>query len=170
MIQKCSYMGVLEVFFEEPTKIHFIREISKRISLAQTSVRNHVKELEKEELIIKKESKPFNGFIANRENGKFLFYKQVYNLYSLFDIKEMIIQEIAPKALIFFGSYQKGEDIEESDIDLIILSKIKKEINTEKYEKKLSRKLHLTFVKDIKELDKNVKDNIKNGWILYGRT
>ena len=77
MIQKCSYIKVLEVFFKEPTKIHFIREISKSISLAQTSVRNHIKELEKENLIIKKESRPFNGFVANRENEKFLFYKQI---------------------------------------------------------------------------------------------
>ena len=133
MIQKCSYIKVLEVFFKEPTKIHCIREISKSISLAQTSVRNHIKELEKENLIIKKESRPFNGFVANHENEKFLFYKQAYNLYSLFDVKNIIINKIAPKTLIFFGSYQRGEDIEWSDIDLLAVSKVKKEIDLEKY-------------------------------------
>lgn len=169
MIQKCNYSRVLEVFFKEPTKIHFIREVGRKISLAQTSVRNHIKELEKEGLIIKKESHPFDGFIANREDEKFLFYKQAYNFYSLFDVKKEIIYKIAPKAIVFFGSYQKGEDIEWSDIDLLIISKIKKDINLEKYEKKLLRKLHITFVKDISDLDESVKENIKNGWILYGR-
>ena len=168
MIQKCNYGRVLEIFFKEPTKIHFIREISKIISLAQTSVRNHIKEIEKEGLIIKKESNPFDGFVANRENEKFLSYKQIYNLYSLFDI-EKEIRESGPKAIILFGSYQKGEDIEESDIDILIISKVKKEINLEKYEKKLLRKVHLTIIKDINELDGNLKNNIKNGWIIYGK-
>ncbi len=169
MIQKSSYDKVLEVFFKEPTKIHFIREISKKILLAQTSVRNHIKKIEKEGLIIKKEAKPFDGFVANRENEKLLFYKQIYNLYSLFNVKMEIIQKIAPKTLVLFGSYQKGEDIEGSDIDLLVVSKVKKEIILEKYEKELSRKLHLTFIKDINDLDKSVKINVKNGWILYGR-
>lgn len=169
MIQKSGYDRVLEIFFKEPTKIHFIREISKKISLAQTSVRNHIKGFEKEELIIKKEAKPFDGFIANRENEKFVFYKQIYNLYSLFDVKMEIIQKIAPKAIILFGSYQKGEDVEESDIDLFIISKVKREIQLEKYEKKLLRKIHLTFIKDINELEGSIKNNAKNGWVIYGK-
>jgi len=169
MLQKCSYSRTLEFFFKEPTKIHFIKEIGKKISLAPTSIRNRIEELEKDGLIIKKESRPFNGFIANREGDKFLFYKQVYNLYSLFSLKEEIIQNIAPKTIILFGSYQKGEDIEESDIDLLVISKVKKEINLEKYEKKMMRKIHITFVKSLKEIDDNIKDNIKNGWVLYGK-
>jgi predicted nucleotidyltransferase len=169
MLQKCSYSRILEVFFKEPTKIHFIKEIGRKISLAHTSVRNHIRELEKDELIIKKESKPFDGFIANKKNDKFLFYKQIYNLYSLFSLKTEVIQRIAPKALVLFGSYQKGEDLEESDIDLLIISKIKKDINLEKYEKSLMRKIHITFVENINRLEENMKNNVKNGWILYGK-
>ncbi len=169
MIQKCSYLRVLEIFFKEPTKTHFIREISRKISLAQTSVRTYIKNLEKEGFIIKKESEPFAGFVSNRNNERFLHYKQIYNLYSLFDLKIEMVQKIAPKTLVLIGSYQKGEDIENSDIDLIVVSKIKKEINLEKHEKKLLRKIHITFFENIEKLDKNLKNNIKNGWILYGR-
>ncbi|MEX0920167.1 MAG: nucleotidyltransferase domain-containing protein [Candidatus Pacearchaeota archaeon] len=169
MIQNCSYIRVLEVFFKEPTKVHFIREISRKIDLAQTSVRNHIKTMEKENLIEKKESKPFNGFVANRENEKFISYKQVYNLYSLITLKKEIAEKIGPKAIILFGSYQKGEDIEESDVDLVVISKIKKEIPLGKYEKRLSRNIHITFVKDVNRADKNIRDNLKRGWILYGR-
>ena len=81
MVQKCSYMKVLGVFFREPTRIHFIKEISRKISLAPTSVRVYFKDLEKEGLIIKKKSKPFDGFVANKENEKFISLKQVYNLF-----------------------------------------------------------------------------------------
>ena len=169
MGHKCSYDRVLEVFFKEPIKIHFIKEISKKISLAHTSVRNHVREIEKNGLIMKKHAKPFDGFISNRESERFLFEKQIYNLYSLFEVKMELVLKLAPKAIILFGSYQKGEDIEESDIDLLVISKVKKEVVLEKYEKKLERKIHITFIGDIAELEKNLKDNVKNGWILYGK-
>lgn len=169
MIQKCSYIEVLKVFFKEPTKIHFIKGISKKISLAHTSVRNHIKKLEKEGLIVKKESSPFNGFVANRENEDFLFYKQTYNLYSLKEIKDEVANKIAPRAIIFMGSYQKGEDVENSDIDLVVISKVKKDLSLEKYEKNLLRKIHITFVNDIGRLNEKLKNNIKNGWVIYGR-
>ena len=39
MAQKCSLLKVLEIFFIEPTSIHFIKAISKKINLASTSVR-----------------------------------------------------------------------------------------------------------------------------------
>ena len=77
MEQKCSLINVLKVFFIEPNTVHFIKEISRNINLAPTSVKNHIKTLLKENLIKTKQAKPFNGFIANRENDDFLFYKRV---------------------------------------------------------------------------------------------
>ena len=87
MIQKCSKERILEVFFKEPTTIHFIREISRKINLAHTSVRKVIKDLEKADIIKKKESKPFTGYIANRENDIFIFMKRVYNLELFLEIK-----------------------------------------------------------------------------------
>lgn len=168
MEQKCSIIRVLEVFFLEPMKIHFIREISKKIGLATTSVSNNLRELLKQDLIIKKEARPFNGYAANRENDKFLFYKRAYNLYSLYDVKNIIAEEINPKTVIVFGSYSKGEDIESSDIDILIISNVKKKLDLEKAEKKLNRKINIIFSKNIEELDKPLRKNILNGLVLYG--
>ena len=132
MIQKCSTIKVLEVFLNESTKMHFIREISRKIGLATTSVSNNVKELLNGEFIVKKEGVPFSGYIANRENDRFIFYKKSHNLYSLYDLKSLIAEELNPKSIIVFGSYSKGEDIESSDIDILVVSKVKKEINFNK--------------------------------------
>lgn len=168
MIQKCSLIAVLEVFFKEPTNIHFIREIGRKINLAQTSVRNHVKELEKQGLIVGAKAKPFNGFIANRDNEKFIFYKQAHNFYSLYGMKEKIVSSLYPQAIIVFGSYSKGEDVEESDIDIIVVSKSKKEIDLRRFEKILKRRINITFIDSIKKLDKPIRINVLNGWIIYG--
>jgi len=44
MEQKSSYIKVLKIFFVEPTTIHFIKEISRKIKLAPTSTRNYIKD------------------------------------------------------------------------------------------------------------------------------
>ncbi len=168
MVQKCSYLRVLEIFFIEPTTTHFIKEISKKIKLSPTSVRNHIRSLQAKNLIKKKKSKPFNGFVANRENEDFIFYKRVYNLYSLKNLSRYLISLYWPKLLILFGSYARGEDIEESDIDLLIVSKVKKEVNLKGVEKKLKRKINLLVIDKLEKLDKNFIKKIYNGIVLYG--
>ena len=168
MIQQCSYMAVLEVFFKEPINIHFIREIGRRIKLAQTSVRNHIRDLERKKLIVIKSAKPFNGFVANRENEEFLFYKQAYNFYSLLELKKTIVNTLHPKAIIVFGSYSRGEDIEKSDIDILVITKIKKEVEIKNIEKKMDRKINLIFKESLEKLEEPIKDNVLNGWVIYG--
>jgi len=168
MIHKCSFYKSLEVFFKEPTRIHFIREVSKKINIAQTSTRNNIHDLKKNGLINEKKSVPFDGFVANRENEEFIALKQSYNLYSIYEFKKKVTEECAPKAMILFGSYLRGEDIETSDIDLILVSKTKSDINVQDFEKKLGRKINITFVKDINELDSAVRNNLKNGLVIQG--
>ncbi len=168
MIQQCSYIAVLEIFFKEPINIHFIREIGRRIQLAQTSVRNHIQDLERKKLIVKKSAKPFNGFVANRENEEFLFYKQTYNFYSLLELKKSIVNALHPRAIIVFGSYSRGEDVEESDIDILVITKVKKEIEIKNLEKKMSRKINLLYIDSLEKLEEPIKDNVLNGWVIYG--
>ena len=168
MMQKITPIKVLEVFLKEPTSTHFIKEISRKIKIAPTSVRINIKQLFKAKLIKVQKSRPFDGYVADRENDKFLFYKRIYNLYSLYSLKELIIESIQPKAIVLFGSYSKGEDIETSDIDIIVLSKLKKEINFEKFEKDLGRKINVIFIDKLEKLDKNIRIKAINGIVLYG--
>lgn len=168
MEQKCSREKVLEMFFKKPLTIHFIREISREIDLATTSVKNIIKVLLEEKLIIVKKSKPFDGYIANRDNAKFLYYKRVNNLHSLFELKNKIIEELYPEAIVLFGSYSKGEDVETSDIDLLIISKVKKEIKLNKFEDELKRKINLMIVKNLDKIEKNILKKINNGIVIEG--
>ena len=168
MIQKCSYFAVLEVFFKEPKSIHFIREIGRKVQLAQTSVRNHIKDLEKNKLIVAKKANPFDGFVSNRDNEEFLFYKQAYNFYSLLELKKLIIKELYPKAIIIFGSYARGEDVEESDIDIVVITKVKKDIETKKLEKIMGRKISIMYKESLEKIEEPIKSNILNGWVIYG--
>jgi predicted nucleotidyltransferase len=165
IIHECSLWKVAEIFFTEPTKTHFIKEISRKISLAPTSVRVHLKKLIKYGLVKEVKSEPFNGFKATRENEEFIFEKKIANLILIKDsglIEQL--KEKYPKAIILFGSYNKGEDIETSDIDLFLDSKPFK-FDKEKFEENLKRKIHIIFKE---EANKSLIESINQGTILFG--
>jgi len=161
-------MKVLEAFFIEPTAIHFVREISRDIKLAPTSVRNNLKMLLEEGMIKKKESKPFDGFVANRESSDFILHKRAYNLSSLKRLGDFLVSSCYPKLAVVYGSYSLGEDVESSDIDILIVSKVKKEIKAEKFEKALKRRIHILVVSDLGKLDAGIRKKIYNGIVLHG--
>ena len=168
MVQKCTPIRVLEVFFKEPTTIHYIKSISKRINLAPTSVRNHIKEFLKRGLIKRKKARPFDGFVANRENEDFIFYKRIYNIYSLKELVEFLVSKLYPKLLVLYGSYSFGTDIENSDIDILVLSKVKKTLNLRKFEKELERNIHLLVVDDLRKLNRSLLKKVYEGIVMYG--
>ena len=165
IIHKCSLWKVAEIFFIEPTKIHFIKEISRKINLAPTSIKIHLQTLLKEGLVKGVKSEPFNGYNACRENQEFIFEKKIANL--VFIKSSGLIDELKekyPKSIILFGSYNKGEDIETSDIDLFIDVKPFK-FNQKELEKYLKRKIHIIFKE---EANKSLLENIDQGTILFG--
>ena len=168
MIQKYSDLRVLEVFFKEPMTMHFIRELSRKINLSAPSVKIIVDRLIQSGLIKLRKSKPFDGYVANRENDSFFFYKKAFNLWSLEKVKDSIVNSLHPKAIVLFGSYSRGEDIESSDIDILIISNVKKELKLSSIEKELKRSVNIMIVKDLKELDQLIVNKIHNGIVIYG--
>lgn len=171
MIQEYSRYKVLKVFLDSPTHKFKIREIARLIKLAPTSVRIHINHLKKTKLIAEKKEKNYElkTFYANRENPEFAFLQQQSIIFELkySGLIEELWENLAPKTIILYGSYAKGEAIEDSDIDLFIIGK-EKNINLEKYEKKLNKKIHLTFAESFAQLPNELKNNIINGKILKG--
>ena len=74
---------------------------------------------------------------------------------------------LMPNLIILFGSASKGEDLEDSDIDLFIECSDKK-LDLSKFETKLHRKINLFLSKDFNKLSKELKNNLINGIILKG--
>ena len=68
---------------------------------------------------------------------------------------------------MLYGAYARGEDREDSDVDIYVDSRVEKEIDLKTFEKELGRKIHLV-VRDIKKIPNEFKKNLLNGVILYG--
>ncbi len=173
MLQKSSLWLVAQVFFNEPIKKHYLKDISRNINLAHTSVKKHLETLKKEEIIIEtteiRGKRQFPLFQANFQNKKYQENKQIHNLIAIKESRliDFLKDNLMPKNVILFGSYARGEDVEDSDIDLFIETK-RKTMNLSKFEKILNRKIQLHFNEEFKNYSNELKNNIINGIILQG--
>jgi len=169
MIQKCSKWRVLKVFLENPEKKQQIRGISRKISLAATSVKLHLNELIKNKLVFEKKDDIFKYYKANFDSPLFRFYKKINNLININEsgLVEFLDERFSPNSVIIFGSYANGYDISRSDIDIFVQAK-EMPINLKKFESKLSRKIQLFFAENINDLPKELANNILNGVKLAG--
>ena len=174
MLKKDNIYRVLEIFFDDPvpTGIGFqLREMSRRINLAPKSVKLYLEELEKENLIIKKEHRihKYPVHYANRDNDYFKFLKRLNIIRRIKEsgLLDYLDEECMPDVIILFGSASKGEDVKDSDIDLYLQCDEKK-LDLSKYEGELKRKINLFFKKSFDKLSEELKKNIINGYKLKG--
>ncbi len=174
MIQNYSRWLVMRQFFDDPMGGFTIRRISKKIGLATTSVRQHLKELSKESvsgypIVMKFKGTPYPTYKANFDSSLFRFYKKMDTLFRIKEsgLIEKLEEELFPHVIILFGSASKGEDTANSDIDLFLLRK-EKQIRLENFEKILNRKISLHFSEDFNKLPRELRNNIVNGIRLSG--
>lgn len=169
MIQKCSSWKVFTQFAENPTRPYQIRELSREINLATTSIKLHLKELEKNNFVRQEKVGVYKAYKANFSDENFRFYKKLFNLTTLKEcgLVNELEKQLFPDVIILFGSYSKGEDVENSDIDIFVLAK-EKNMDLKKFEKILGRGIQLFFSEDLNKLPKELFNNILNGVILSG--
>lgn len=161
---------------EEPEKDFYVREIARITKTSPTTISKILKGYVKDELLTQRKAFTHLFFKANLESKKFRNMKLYYNIEILRDSKiiEYLIEQFnEPEAIILFGSYYKAENIKKSDIDLLIISPTKKELNLEKFENILGHKVQL-FIYSNKEIEKMKKNNKEllnsfiNGLIVHG--
>lgn len=160
---------MLQEFFDFPRKSFQMREISRRVKLAQTSVMNHLKALQKEGLIIKEKKGLYSTYTANKEDADFKLLKRQNISWRMHKsgLIPFLDDKLKPNCIVLFGSASRGEDTEKSDIDIFIQAR-EVALDLKRYEKILNRKINLIFEPKLSGLSKELLNNIINGEILYG--
>lgn len=169
MLQRYNRYKILQVFFNWPRKDFQMREISRLVKISQPSVINHLNFLLKEGFILKEKKGIYPTFKANRDNELFKLYKKLDLLIRLQDTSliNYIYDNCLPSVIILFGSASKGEDTEESDIDLFVNAPQKK-LNLDKYEKLLHRGINVFYEGNVSRLTNEFRNNLVNGIVLKG--
>ena len=169
MLEKYNRYKLLKVFLDSPTDSFRLREIARLTEISPPSVMNYLKEFEKEGLISKQIKRGIPFYIALRESLEFILYKKISIFFELNQcgLVSYLWDKLSPQAIVLYGSFAKGESIENSDIDLFILGK-DKDLDIKNFEKKLNKKIHPLFKQSLKEMPNELKNNILNGIILKG--
>ncbi|MBR9675878.1 nucleotidyltransferase domain-containing protein [Candidatus Woesearchaeota archaeon] len=169
MIKKSIKERIKEYFFVNPTAKLRVREIERTLSLSLPSVIRYCKELEEENILTTNKIGSVTFYTAKRNNESFLLEKKLFNIRSLYvsGLVEYLKKELSNPVIILFGSYSKGEDVEDSDIDIYIETQADRKIGLGEFEKKLKRKIQVFTYKSINDI-KNVHltNNILNGVVL----
>lgn len=137
-----NMLEVLSFFIRNPSAKISYTDLRKKLKLAKATITKHLNFLLKEE-IIKVERIGLNKIHQlNKENYTVKHLKILDNLLRLSDIVE--VGKKYGIEIYLYGSASRGEDTEESDIDLLLIGKIKKEeilADIKKISDKLNREI-----------------------------
>ncbi|MEK6858064.1 MAG: nucleotidyltransferase domain-containing protein [Nanoarchaeota archaeon] len=171
IFKNLSKWKVLQPFFADPHKNNIgLRELSRTIGLSTPSVKLHLKQLVKEGVLKNGIFRRMPVYCANQNDERFRELKKINNINLLHKTGfiQHIFNKCQPNVMILFGSASRGEDTEESDIDLY-LECAEQQLDLSLFEKELKRKIQLHFYDSINRVNsKELKNNLLNGIILEG--
>jgi len=163
---------ILELLFKRAGASLNQNQIARLLKVSQPAVTKALPLLEKLDFIkIQKDKETKRWSISlNTNNRRVVQLKRVNNLKQIYEtgLADFLEKEFAGATIILFGSYSRGEDIFNSDIDIAIIGRKEKDIDLKKFEDMLERKININFYSSFKEVHKNLKENLANGIILTG--
>ncbi|MEK6844657.1 MAG: nucleotidyltransferase domain-containing protein [Nanoarchaeota archaeon] len=149
-----------------------LSEIAKNLKVSVSAVSKAVPLIEKLGLIKIEKDKKMNltKVFFNRDNYKAMQLKRVENLKQIYEsnLADFLEDEFKGGTAILFGSYSRGDDTFESDVDIAVVGIKNKSLNLEKFETILKRKININFYSSFKKIHAHLKNNLLNGIILSG--
>lgn len=166
-----NWIKVLKLFFDEPaTRLH-ISEVARRTNLTPRGAQNILESLRRDELLKNESNGIVNNFWGNYDNPKFLGLKRSLNLNSLYStglITELESFYNNPRCIVLFGSFARGEDTLNSDIDIAVETGQGDVPDLSVYEKILKRPVNVLLIKDLFAENGNFINSLANGIVLSG--
>lgn len=167
---------VLGVLFQFPEKEFSLTELAKEAKVKKSNIGKILNELKKIGLIEIIPLKNIWRIKANQGNWYFIRSKIIHNLNFIYQsgLVEFLNEHFKnPKAVVLFGSFRKGEDISNSDIDIAIETDETQDYQIiglrelREFEEEIGRKIQIHLF-NRKNIDLNVFNNIANGIVLLG--
>ncbi len=170
MLKKSNIERVLETIFKYPTTRFTIRGLARKVKIAPPTALGIVRALQKEGIIREEKVGRASQVSANFESEKYRRKKQIYNLDALYSsglVDFLVTAYNDPKAIILFGSFSHGNDIEQSDIDIAVITQEEKVLELTSFERILARRISIHEIK-LDKVSQEFKNNLYNGIMLYG--
>jgi predicted nucleotidyltransferase len=145
LYQKIKHLNVLQLFIEHPYNSYYLRESARLLQMDPMTVKRALDLLVTDNLIVRNKEKNQILYKANIENPAFRHLKIAYNLSWLHKkgVSNFLLNHMnTVTSILLFGSYAKGENDNESDIDILVIS-LSKNTPTAELTKLLKRDVNL---------------------------
>lgn len=184
---------VLKPYTTSPSGKFHLRELARKLGMNHTSLRPHLNSL-KSKGIIKEKTEGRNRVFYLNQTSKLLPYylvqaeadrtfeflkdkKEIMSLWKGFENKIDLKQRVEIDLLVLFGSFVRGDETEESDIDLFLSAPEKTSIEVEKVlqslESVVGRSINVEVVKSLRKflsggVSRSFDEIVENHIILIG--
>jgi len=167
---------IIEILFKYPEKEFSLSDLAREAGVAKANIGNILNEFQEAEIILIEKLSKIWRIKANQTNLLFIRSKLVYNLNFIFKsgLVDFLVDYFNnPKSIILFGSFRKGEDLSNSDIDIAVESSELKDYQSIglrgliEFEKIIGKKIQLHLF-NRSNIDNNLFNNIANGIVLWG--
>jgi len=169
--QMFKNLNTLLLFFKEPNREFNVREVARIVKIAPATASKVLKELKKNKIVKERQERQLLLYKASLSDE----YKDLKIYYNKRKLKDSGLLEELNKfylkpTIILYGSYSYGLDDTTSDIDILLITEKKTQLDLKKYEKKLGREIHIFIFKSIKNIkNEHLVNNILNGIVLQGK-
>jgi len=161
---------VFRFFLMNPSGESHLREISRRTGVSLPWVRKAILEFARQGLVSVRRQGSLVLVKASRDNPRFRDLKRCANLLSLYEsgLVEFLVERFArPEAIVLFGSFSKGDDVETSDIDIAIFTGRGEIPETAAFSRKLGREVRIKLLPR-RKMEPEFYASLINGIVLYG--
>lgn len=166
-----SVFKVVKLLFDKPNTVFHLRGLAKETGLSTTAVTRVIKALN--DILRVEKTAITTNVRVNLESKAYPMHKIVFNLCRLerCGIISTLEDKYQAKAIVLFGSYAKGEDVEQSDVDILVITN-HKDIDLSKYvsdwEKSLNRTINLHILSSLERSSSEFRNAVANGIVLHG--
>lgn len=170
IFEATNSLKVFSFLARNPSQEFLSSEIQKAVSVSRAGAYLALRDLLREQLVIKTEKGRFHLYSLNHDNPIVRQFKVLMNVILL----EPLILKLRPfmVRMVLFGSASRGEDTASSDIDLFILSKVPETIREHLTSYKAERKLQPIVLapaewSEFREREKEFFEEIEKGIVLW---
>jgi len=125
LYQKIKQLTVLKLFLENPHDSYYLRESARLLKMDPMTVKRALSLFVADRILLKTEDKNQILYKANIESPAFRHLKISYNISWLQKkrVTKFLIHHMnTVTSIVLFGSYSKGENDSESDVDILTIS------------------------------------------------
>lgn len=165
-----SHQKVLSFLLNYPSRFYMEKEIARATKVSKSAVNEALKELAKDKLILQEKKGRMSFYSVDLNDPVIRRLKSTENVSLLRPLVEQLKK--GSQKIILFGSFAEGTNVEDSDIDLFVLSDQPEDVQGIIQKSPLTEKIQLVIKKpsEFISLDKKKPlfyQEIERGIILW---